>query len=154
MIVKLQRFLSNSNETLGILSIDGKPIAWTMEDEYRAKDKKVMGETRIPEGTYTIGLRTEGGHHATYAKKFPAIHKGMLELKDVPNFQYILIHIGNTDKDTAGCILVGDSPGPIDGAKLSIAGSTSAYQKVYKAIIAAISKGEQVQIVVENIEKK
>ena len=33
----------------------------------------------------------------------------MLELQDVPNFKYILIHAGNTDEQTAGCILVGDS---------------------------------------------
>ena len=46
-----------------------------------------MGETRIPKGIYKIGLRTVGGHHIKYSSKFPSIHKGMLQVLDVANFQ-------------------------------------------------------------------
>lgn len=131
--------------------IDGKPIGWTIEDEHR--DKKVMSETRIPAGTYRIGLRTEGKHHLDYIKKFPTIHKGMLELQDVPNFKYILIHIGNTEVDTAGCILVGSSPNLI-GPKLSISSSTVAYQQIYKTIIDAILiRKENVTITIEDKDR-
>lgn len=156
MEVLVRRFLSNENETLGVMLIDGVPVAWTLEDEYRTK--KVMSETRIPAGTYKIGLRTEGDHHDKYGRRalyghdIAAMHKGMLELKDVPNFQYILIHIGNTDKDTAGCILVGTSPSPVDG-KLSVVNSVIAYKRVYRTIINAINDGKEVTIKIEDKDR-
>ena len=37
------------------------------------------------------------------------MHKGMLWVRDVPGFEYILIHTGNTDEHTSGCLIVGDS---------------------------------------------
>lgn len=159
MEVIVRRFLSNSNETLGVMLINGNPIAWTLEDEFRTK--KIQEETRIPAGTYNIGLRTEGDHHdkygrrAVYGHDIAAMHKGMLEILNVPNFQYILIHIGNTEKDTAGCILVGTSPIPMDGTdnKLSIVNSVIAYKRVYKTIIDAINKGENVTITIEDRDK-
>ncbi|HEY0751196.1 MAG TPA: DUF5675 family protein [Chitinophagaceae bacterium] len=156
MKVLLRRFLSNQNETLGVLLIDDKPMAWTIEDEFRTQ--KVYQETRIPAGTYKIGLRTEGEHHdkygrrAVYGQDIAAMHKGMLELQDVPNFKWILIHIGNSEKDTAGCILVGTTPAPIDG-KLSVVNSVIAYKRVYKVIIDAINKGEDVTITIEDRDK-
>lgn len=127
--------------------IDGKPVCWTLEDE--ARNKKLWGETRIPAGTYQIGLRTVGDHHARYAKKYPKVHKGMLEIQNVPNFQYILLHIGNTDKDTAGCILVGNAPLAF-GSKMQIAESTVAYEKIYPIIIKAITKKEDVKIIIRD----
>ena len=77
------------------------------EDERRVL--KVKGETSVPAGTYNIALRQEGGFHATYTKKYGGFQRGMLHICDVPNFEYILIHTGNTDEHTAGCLLVGDS---------------------------------------------
>lgn len=153
MIIKVQRFISNQDETIGILLIDGVPVAVTCEDQKQAF--KIKGETRIPEGTYKIGLRKEGGHHAQYLKKYPKLHQGMLELQNVKDFQFILIHIGNTDKDTEGCILVGEKffIDPSD-KKLKIENSTLAYERVYKTIIDEIAKGKEVSITIENIEKK
>jgi len=107
----------------------------------------VWGETRIPEGTYKIGLRTEGGHHARYSNKFPNMHLGMLHVLDVPNFEYILIHIGNTDDDTAGCLLVGE-----EVRKGAILKSTVAYQKMYIKVARAIERGEPVTITYKDIE--
>jgi hypothetical protein len=151
MKLTLQRVFSNKEETIGLLYIDGILQAVTLEDEKRAV--KVAAETRIPDGEYVLGLRKEGGHHAKYSKMFPAIHKGMLELQKVPNFQYILIHIGNTDDDTAGCILLGEKFYISNTGSLSIENSTLAYQKVYKKVIEEISKGKEVSIKIESIEK-
>ena len=83
------------------------------------------------------------------------MHKGMLEILNVPNFQYILIHIGNTEKDTAGCILVGTSPTPIDGTSndFSIVNSVIAYKRVYKTIIDALNKNENVTITIEDKDR-
>lgn len=144
MKLTLQRFSGNNESTLGLLFIDGKFSCFILEDEYRAV--KVKGETRIPAGTYKVLLRKEGGHHISYSKKFPTIHKGMLHLQDVPNFQYILIHIGNTDIDTDGCLIVGDSAMQNVTQRGSLAGSTSAYERVYPKIAGELEKGNVVTI--------
>lgn len=150
MKITLQRFVSNAHETIGTLFINGVLAAVTCEDEKR--NVKLAGETRIWEGTYQIKFRTEGTHHLKYGKMFPEFHKGMLELQNVPQFKFILIHIGNTDADTEGCILVGEkfyiTPG-----KLKIENSTLAYQAVYKPIAAALAAGEEVWITIESLEK-
>ena len=148
MKITLQRSASNQNETVGILSIDGIPSCVTCEDEKR--NVKLAKETRIWAGTYKLGLRTEGGHHEKYAKQFPAIHKGMLELQGVPQFQFILIHIGNTESDTDGCILVGEKIYIGESGKMSIENSTLAYQRVYKKIIDEISSGAEVWITIKD----
>lgn len=152
MIVKVKRFHSNEDATLGLMFIDDEFSCFTLEDEFRAK--KVMGETRIPAGEYKIGFRSVGGHHARYGSKFKSMHKGMLELKDVPNFKYILIHIGNTDEDTAGCLLIGDSASSTVSGEGSIGNSTSAYKRVYPVIASALENGESVTINIEDETKK
>lgn len=147
MKVKVARLIDNGDATMGIISIDGKPICFTLEDE--ARSVKVKGETRIPEGTYKVVFRKEGTTHAKYTAKYGAKHHGMLHIIDVPNFQYILIHIGNTDEDTDGCLLVGD----ILNSSFTIASSTSAYEKIYKIISEALLKNENVEIEFVDIQK-
>ena len=111
MKLKVLRFSSQEDSTSGLLFLErnGKLefLCYTLEDEYR--DTKKYAETRIPAGKYNITLREEGGYHAKYSKRFSDIHKGMLWVRHVPNFEYILIHCGNTDEQTAGCLLLGDS---------------------------------------------
>ena len=116
-------------------------LCFTLEDEFRTQ--KVSGETRIPPGEYRITLRREGGHHHRYAQRFPNIHRGMLWIRDVPNFEYILIHIGNTESDTAGCLLVGML---IDLRTGLLGASKDAYQQFYPPVAAAIERGEEVTI--------
>ena len=71
----------------------------------------------------------------------------MLELQDVPNFQYILIHCGNTDEHTSGCILVGDSQENNELVKDGFIGkSTQAYSRVYPKIASALLNNEKVTI--------
>lgn len=127
------RYSDNDNSTLGLLFLDNKFECYTLEDQYQTK--KVYKETRIPAGTYMIKLRKEGGHHLRYNIKFPDFHKGMLELQDVKGFQYILIHIGNTDDDTAGCLIVGNSINNNQIAKGFISNSTGAYVNLYKKVV-------------------
>ena len=120
-------------------------LAYTLEDEYR-KEKK-WGETRIPDGTYELALRTVGGYHEKYSKRFPDIHIGMLHVTNVPGFEYILIHCGNTDEHTAGCLLVGDSQENNQITKDGFIGkSTQAYKRIYPKIAEALRCGETVTI--------
>jgi hypothetical protein len=64
----------------------------------------------------------------------------------VPNFKYVLIHIGNDDDDTAGCLLVGETVLNPRGSKIVIGNSTSAYAAMYKKVSSAIIAGEEVTI--------
>ena len=111
--VKLLRLKDDGDTTLGVFVIDGQAVCGTVEDQEQ-KGEKVYAETRIPNGIYKIGLRSAGGFHNRYSTKFPDIHKGMLCIYNAPdwklltekhNFQYILIHCGNTDDHSAGCVL-------------------------------------------------
>ena len=148
MNLEVQRFSSKSNSTLGMLfDVTGKPkfLCYTLEDEFR--EVKVSGETRIPSGTYNITLRTEGGVNTRYTEKFGAdFNKGMLWVRDVPNFEYILIHIGNTDLDSSGCLLVGDSQTQNITKNGFIGSSTDAYKRVYPQIADVLVNGGEVCI--------
>jgi hypothetical protein len=144
MNLKVYRYNSQSDFTQGLLCIDGKFQCYTLEDEQRAL--KIKGETAIPLGKYKVVLRKEGTFHQKYSNKFALFHKGMLHVTNVPGFEYILIHIGNTDDDTAGCLLVGRST-----SENSIAESTIAYEAMYKKVLAAFEKGEEVWIEYVNL---
>ena len=149
MYLEVLRFSSQEDSTSGILFeiVDGKRkfLCYTLEDEYR--EEKLAGETRIPSGTYNITLRTVGGFHGRYSKKYGEMHKGMLWVRDVPGFEYILIHTGNTDEHTAGCLIVGDSQQnnaiKSDGF---VGSSTQAYKRIYPPIAKALEQGEEVTI--------
>ena len=131
--LEVLRYSSGADSTLGLLSEVGPEgrefLAYTLEDEWR--EEKVSAETRIPEGTYDIKLRTTGGFHSRYANKFGDWHKGMLHVQDVPGFEYILIHTGNTDEHTMGCLLVSDTSQQNITKDGFIGASTSAYKRIY-----------------------
>jgi hypothetical protein len=144
MNLNVVRFSSGEESTLGLLLINGNFACYTLEDE--ARTIKIFGETRIPAGRYRVGLRTEGGFHNRYSSKFPRMHKGMLHIQKVPNFEYILIHIGNQDDDTAGCLLVGDGANNNLTASGFVRRSTAAYRRIYPIIANAVEWGEEVWI--------
>jgi len=79
------------------------------------------------------------GFHEKYKAKFPS-HKGMLHILDVPDFEYVLIHIGNKDEDTAGCLIVGK--GVSAGTEILLSQSTGAYLELYSAAIDSALAGE------------
>lgn len=133
MQITLTRFISSSTGTIGTLAINGKGKCFTLEDAYHAE--KILGHTRIPSGNYEIKLRDEGGMTKKYANKFPELHRGMLWLQDVPNFEWVYIHIGNTVADTEGCILVGSSA---DIRKDFVGTSKLTYEGLYREITDVI----------------
>lgn len=149
MKLEVIRFSSQKDSTNGILFevVEGKRnfLCYTLEDEHR--EEKVFGETRVPSGTYEITLRTVGGFHSRYTKKYGEMHKGMLWVRNVPGFEYILIHTGNTDEHTAGCLLLGDSQQnnaiKSDGF---IGSSVQAYKRVYPKVAKALESNEKVTI--------
>ena len=148
MKLQVLRFNSQSDSTNGLLfdvTNGTKFLCYTLEDEKR--DVKVMSETRIPAGKYKILLRKEGGFHARYTKKYGSMHKGMLHVQEVPNFKWILIHTGNTDEHTAGCLILGDSQENNTLVKNGFIGkSTKAYKRIYPPIAKALENNEEVTI--------
>jgi len=155
MELEVLRFSSQKDSTNGLLfDVTGgerRFLCYTLEDEHR--EAKVAGETRIPAGTYRVTLRTTGGFHGRYLKKYGEMHKGMLWVRDVPGFEYILIHTGNTDEHTAGCLIVGDSQQTNFGDSDGFVGSSgNAYKRIYPPIAEALEKGESVSISYRNFD--
>ncbi len=150
MKLNVVRTQFGKDATNGMLFIDGVFECFTLEDEVR--DVKVHSETAIPLGEYEIKLRTEGGFHSKYTARYGAMHKGMLWLQDVPNFKWILIHTGNQDSHTAGCLLVGETQQDLDKGKDGfVGGSGDAYKKMYPKVANALLSGEKVTIKYSNI---
>ncbi len=87
--------------TLGIMDFNGEYFCHTLEDTDRKLETnptgKVYGETAIPRGKYVVVV--------DFSHRFKM---DMPHVLGVPLFDGIRIHPGNTDKDTHGCILVGD----------------------------------------------
>mgnify|MGYP000671042279 CR=1 FL=1 len=139
------RFQYGKDATNSLLFIDDEFEAYGLEDEHR--DVKVMHETCIPEGTYKIKLRTVGGFHTKYAAKYGDFHKGMIHVQDVPGFEFILLHTGNTDQHTSGCYIIGETQQDLDKGKDGFVGNSgTAYKKMYPKVADAILAGEEVTI--------
>ena len=152
--MKLQviRTQFGKDATNGMLFIDGIFECYTLEDQYQAV--KVMHETCIPEGKYDIKFRKVGGFHERYSDKYQNAHYGMLHIQDVPNFTYILIHSGNTDEHTSGCLIVGETQQDLDVSDDGFIGSSVvAYKKMYSKVANQLLQGKSVTIEYTTIDK-
>ena len=155
MELEVVRISSQKDSTSGILFdiVNGKRnfLCYTLEDEQR--DVKVWGETRIPAGRYKLSLRKEGGFHTRYQAKYGDMHKGMIHVNDVPGFEYILWHTGNTDENTAGCLLLGNSQTSNLVQKDGFVGSSvNAYKKLYSKVAKQLLIGNKVTIEYSKIQ--
>lgn len=130
MNVSVVRHSSDSKITFSKIFIDGKFQCYGLEDSFR--EVKVAGKTRIPCGTYRVGVR----HSPRFT---PSYGHDLLWIMDVPNFQYVLIHKGNKEQDTDGCLLVGNK---IDAAKGVILESKIAYDLLYPKLKGEAMKGQ------------
>ncbi|MDA3900078.1 MAG: DUF5675 family protein [Spirochaetes bacterium] len=139
MTLTVKRKTESKESTIGELYIDGKFECYTLEDIGRPK--KIWGKTRIQAGSYRIKFRKIGRFHNRYKVRFKSIYKGMLHILNIPLFQYVLIHCGNTAKHTAGCLLVGKSY-----TSDRLIDSTTAYKQMYVKVAAALERGEAVYI--------
>lgn len=137
MEIVVNRFVADAETTISRVSVNGVFCCFGLEDEYR--QVKVKGETRIGSGRYKVVARKEGRHYAAYTKRWKW-HRGALHVTNVPGFEWIMIHIGNTEKDTEGCLLVGLKADMTPG-KMSIANSTEAYERLYKMVIESAEQG-------------
>ena len=131
MKIDVVRNVLDDKSTIGDLFVDGVFTCHTLEDVVRpAGAPKVFGETAIPYGTYQVTI--------TYS---PHFERDMPLLVNVPDFEGVRIHPGNTAADTEGCLLVGE------GATAdAITQSRAAFDVLYPQIRDAIDRNEEVWI--------
>lgn len=129
-----ENFTEESTE--GSLLVDGTFECYSLEDTDRQLENggdKIYGKTAIPRGVYDMDI--------TYSNRFK---KEMPIILNVPQFEGIRIHKGNTSLDTDGCILVG-----IENKKDNddfISGSKIAYDRLFLKLVEAKERGEKLTI--------
>lgn len=153
MNIVIKRLYKKSDYTIGDLYINNQWFCNTLEDVDRGLknsdplstvlQNKRFGNTAIPTGTYEITL-DEVSHKFSKVEKYKTIQGKLPRLYDVPGFEGVLIHIGNTNKDTEGCILVGKNK-----LKGRVCESTDTFFKLYKTIQDAHNKGEKITLTIE-----
>jgi hypothetical protein len=122
MDLKLVRTDLTSQSTVGELYVDGKFECYTLEDVVRPV--KIKGMTAISAGVYEVVI----SHSARFQRLLPL-------LLNVPNFDGIRIHAGNTAADTEGCLLVGQGK-----ASNAISGSRNAFNALFAKLQAAAAR--------------
>lgn len=153
MKLLLRRTFKGPNYTIGKLFINGIYECDTLEDTDRGltsqmsleeiKAKKVYGVTAIPTGTYNINMTTVSPKFKdrTWAKPY----KGMLpRLENVKGYEGVLIHVGNDQEATSGCILVGENR-----IKGKVINSTACFYALMTILLKAQSVGESIELTIE-----
>jgi len=134
MKLRIIRDKFTDKSTIGKLYVDSPYVFCnTLEDVDRRLEnggEKVYGQTCIPRGTYDVVI--------DYSSRFK---KRMPHILNVPQFDGIRIHPGNTDRDTEGCILVGVTRGDD-----FIGDSRLAYNELMAAMENALLNNEKIEI--------
>ena len=138
MMLKLVRVTNAPDYTEGKLYVDGAHECYTIEDtdrflEERGSEEKIYGKTAIPRGMYPVVI--------SYSQRFK---KEIIEIKDVPYFEGIRIHTGNTAGDTDGCIIVGSMNVSYDDG--FVGNSKKAYERLHEKVKESIKRGDEVWI--------
>lgn len=142
MEIVVSRKTRTKTTTIGELSINGKFECYTLEDNDRGlvqsmpleeiKQKKVFAQTAIPTGRYEVVI--------TFSNRF---QQYMPLLLNVPGFEAIRIHSGNTATDTEGCILLGQT------LSADFIGNSRAAFRSFLPKIRAVERTEKVFITIK-----
>lgn len=155
MLIKHIRFSGQKDDTLGLYFIDDKWFCFCLEDEKR--DAKVKGETRIPAGTYELKInRSDTPLTLKYREKYDWF-KYHIQIMNVTGFDNIYIHIGNTEKHTDGCHILGDTCNSNIFKNGFIGESTNAFHRFYDKVYPVLEKGAEkvhIRIIDENFIEK
>ena len=142
MKIELKRIFNCATYCIGHLYIDGKYVCDTIEDTDRGlmqtmsdieiKRKKVYAQTAIPTGLYPVVMHIISGSFSKkpYYKKFCGGR--VPRLLGVPGYDGILMHMGSTEKSSAGCLILG-----YNTIKGRVTNSQQAFEKVYKILMGA-----------------
>lgn len=142
MKIEIKRIAKKDTYTIGKLYIDNVYFCDTLEDRDRGltqdtplntiKKIKIPSQTAIPSGTYKV-----------IVNRSPKFKRNLPRLLDVPGFDGILIHRGNTDKDTSGCIIIGENK-----TVGKVINSTAYETKIVKLLSEEQAKGNPIELVI------
>ena len=154
MKLLLERKWKKETYTIGKLSVNGKPFCETCEDKDRhldqkmplskIKEVKIAAITAIPTGTYNVRMDIISPKYSLKPWFVKNCHGArMPRLENVPGWSGVLIHPGNTAKDSEGCILVGknDVVGMVTDSK-------NTFLKLYNKLYEAYKKGEKIELII------
>lgn len=155
MNITVDRKWKKDTYIIGKLYIDGVLFCETLEDKDRGltssmspgqiKSLKKAGVTAIPTGTYHVRMDMVSNRFSKNAWYRNNCHGAKLpRLENVPGFEGILIHPGNTDKDTEGCILVGQNK--VTGKVIN---SKETFLQLYNKMYSAYQKGDKIDITIK-----
>ena len=154
MELVVDRKWKKQNYTISNLTIDGKWFCNVLEDKDRNLDSsmsiakirelKKPSITAIPRGTYEITLDVISPKYSTNSFYKQVCNGKVPRLLNVKGFEGVLIHAGNTEKDSAGCLLVG-----MNLERGKVLKSQETFRKLYKMLSGAKSRGEYIQITIK-----
>lgn len=131
MEILLERDMLSAQRTLGRLSVNGIFECFTCEDAVRPV--KIPGQTAIPAGRYQVIINLSN----RFKRELPL-------LLNVPNYEGVRLHSGNTEADTEGCILCGKTRN-----ESGVYSSVTATNNLIFKIRSAISAGQKVFITIK-----
>ena len=134
MKIVIKREIKGNTYTAGKMYVDDWYFADTLEPKTIdwSNEENTLGKTAIPEGTYKVEMR--------YSTKFKT---QMPFLQNVPHFEGIMLHVGNSVRDSRGCILVGTRTFPS-----VLTHSRDAVNRLI--LLIEEHKGESITVSVEN----
>ena len=154
IVVKLLN--EDSDSTLSEVLLDVVKSFFSIEDEERVV--KVKGETRVDAGIYPLALRDspkfsheylvnpDGSFEIVRAKTATIVQQSswkphqLIWVKHTPRHEFVLIHWGNTDDSTDGCLIIGGATGTIEGQQ-AVLSSRACYEKFYPIMAKQIALG-------------
>lgn len=155
MKLLLDRKYKKSTYTIGRLYVDNQYYCNTLEDKDRGLRQgmtasqigmlKIPSYTAIPTGTYKVRMDIISPKYSTktwYVKN--CNNARVPRLENVTGFSGVLIHTGNTARDTDGCILVGKNT-----ATGTVTQSMDTFLPLYKKMHAAYLRGETIYITIK-----
>lgn len=152
MHIITERIAKKDTYTISNMYIDGVKFCNVLEDKDRGltsdmseediKSIKVHGKTAIPTGTYNITLDVVSPKFSKY-KQYQFCNGKLPRLIDVPGYSGVLIHIGNTEVDTDGCLLVGQN-----NVVGKVTNSTATFKALYDKMLEAVNRKENITITI------
>ena len=134
--------------TIGYFTYDDNKLVYTLEDAHR--DVKIAGETRIKAGRYKLEFRRVlSDKTRSYRERF-SWFTWHIWLRNVVDFTFVYMHIGNTIKDTDACILTGKYPNNNSVNSGMINESASTFEKFYKWISPKLEANEDIYLEVRD----
>ena len=155
MDIRIKRIARKKGYTIGRMYVDGVYSCDTLEDQDRGLRssmtsaelafRKIKGSTAIPTGRYEVTMNVTSPRFGGRSYYKQLCNGKLPRLLHVPNFEGVLIHVGNTQKDTEGCILVGRNTvvGMVTDSKETFG------QLMKLHLLPAKEKGESIHITIE-----